>query len=116
MKTNTQLHFSLCHRMPERSFFWKGKQFPVCARCTGIHLGYFFFPVFLFGFLSLNLWITLLLIIPTYLDGTIQAFWNVKSNNHRRFITGLMAGIGTMSLVSIIGVEIGKLIQRTLLT
>ena len=28
-----------CHRMPERSFFYKGYQFPVCARCTGVCLG-----------------------------------------------------------------------------
>jgi len=24
----TKLEFSLCHQKPERSFFWKGKQFP----------------------------------------------------------------------------------------
>ena len=24
-----------CHCRPDRSFFYKGKQFPVCARCTG---------------------------------------------------------------------------------
>lgn len=28
-----------CHQMPERSFSYKGKQFPVCARCTGIFIG-----------------------------------------------------------------------------
>ena len=28
-----------CHQMPERSFFYKGKQFPVCSRCTGVCLG-----------------------------------------------------------------------------
>lgn len=28
-----------CHQMPERSFFIRGKQFPVCARCTGVFLG-----------------------------------------------------------------------------
>ena len=30
-----------CHQMPERSFFFKGYQFPVCARCTGMIVGYF---------------------------------------------------------------------------
>ena len=29
-----------CHQMPERSFFYKGYQFPVCARCTGLMAGY----------------------------------------------------------------------------
>jgi uncharacterized membrane protein len=27
----------ICHQMPERSFFWDGHQFPVCARCTGLY-------------------------------------------------------------------------------
>src|SRR4051812_167741 len=28
----------ICHQRPDRSFFWQGHQFPVCARCTGIYL------------------------------------------------------------------------------
>ena len=28
----------ICHQRPERSFFWDGQQFPVCARCTGLYL------------------------------------------------------------------------------
>ncbi|MEI3349189.1 MAG: DUF2085 domain-containing protein [Dysosmobacter sp.] len=28
-----------CHQRPDRSFFFHGKQFPVCARCTGVFLG-----------------------------------------------------------------------------
>ena len=64
----TQLHFTFCHRKPGRSFFWRGKQFPVCARCTGIHIGYLSFPLFTFNFWYLDLWITLLLILPTVID------------------------------------------------
>lgn len=106
----TKIHLTLCHQKPERSFFYKGKQFPVCARCTGIHLGYFAFPLFLFGIVRIPLLWTILLILPTYLDGAIQAFFNLESTNFRRFVTGLMAGIGTMSLTSIIGLYIGKFI------
>ncbi len=112
MKPRTELHFTFCHRKPERSFFWKGKQFPVCARCTGIHLGYLSYPLFLFGLLSFNWWIALLLVVPTYLDGAIQAYFDKESNNTRRFITGLLAGVGSMSLVSQIGIFIGKLIEQ----
>ena len=111
-KERVKLHFSFCHRKPERSFFWRGKQFPVCARCTGIHLGYLSFPFFLFGVVSLNFWMTILLIVPTYLDGFIQAYYNKESTNMRRLITGLMAGVGTMSLVSITGIFIAELILK----
>ena len=33
-------HTTGCHQMPERSFFWKEYQFPICARCTGLAVGY----------------------------------------------------------------------------
>lgn len=103
-----QFNFTFCHRMPERSFFWKGKQFPVCARCTGIHIGYITFPLFMFSIFELNLLWTMVLIIPTYIDGLVQAYLNIESTNTRRLITGLMSGIGMMSLVSIIGKYIGN--------
>lgn len=102
-----RIHITFCHRKPERSFFWKGKQFPVCARCTGIHIGYITFPLFMFNFFTLNIWWTLFLMIPTYVDGLTQAFFNRESNNFLRLTTGIMAGIGGMSLVAIIGKYIG---------
>ena len=105
-----KLEFSFCHQLPERSFFFKGKQFPVCARCTGIHIGYLSFPIFLFGFLSLSLWLSIVLILPTVIDGLTQAFLERESTNWLRFITGLTAGIGSMALISIVGKYIGNLI------
>ena len=32
--------FCGCHCRPDRSFFFRGRQFPVCARCTGMLLGF----------------------------------------------------------------------------
>lgn len=32
---------ALCHRLTERSFTIYGRQFPLCARCTGMYLGVF---------------------------------------------------------------------------
>jgi len=29
----------VCHQRPERSFFFRGHQFAVCARCTGLYFG-----------------------------------------------------------------------------
>ncbi len=102
-----QLHFAYCHQKPERSFFFRGKQFPICARCTGIHLGYLFMPIFMFGLLDWGFWLTIALILPTYIDGTVQAYTSYRSNNFLRFTTGLMAGIGLMSLAAIIGKFLG---------
>ena len=104
----TKIEWVMCHRKPERSFFWKGKQFPFCARCTGIYLGYLSIPVFIF--VTMNLWLSLLLIVPTTLDGLTQAYFNRESNNILRLITGLMAGIGIISATSLLGKYIGKLI------
>lgn len=102
-----RLHITFCHRKPERSFFWKGKQFPVCARCTGIHIGYIAFPLFMLNIFTLDIGWTLALIMPAYIDGLTQAFFKRESNNLLRLTTGLMAGIGSMSLVAIIGKYIG---------
>ncbi len=109
-----KLHLTACHQKPERSFFWKGKQFPVCARCTGIHLGYLTMPLFLFGFVSLSWLLTIAFILPTTIDGLTQAYWNRESNNPLRFTTGLLAGIGLMSFSSKAGWLIVDLIHLTI--
>ncbi len=31
--------YAICHRFPERSFFFGGQQLPLCARCSGTFLG-----------------------------------------------------------------------------
>ena len=34
-----QIGSLVCHQLPERSFYFRGAQMPVCARCTGIYIG-----------------------------------------------------------------------------
>jgi len=105
-----KLQFVSCHRMPERSFFYKGRQFPVCARCTGFYLAYITMPIFTFSFWVPGLALTLLLLTPALIDGLTQAYFNRESNNTIRVITGFIAGAGLMSLTAIIGKGIGYLI------
>ncbi len=103
-----KINLVYCHRLPHRSFFWRGKQFPICARCTGIHLGYFAFPFFLFDLVKVKILWAIILIIPTCIDGVTQLYFNRESNNFLRFTTGLISGIGIVALISIIGQFIGQ--------
>lgn len=86
-----------CHQMPERSFFYKGFQFPVCARCTGVILSSVAaFFVFLKKKLSVFLCISLSGIM--FLDWFLQYKGIRESTNKRRLITGLIGGFGYSTL------------------
>lgn len=93
----TKIQLVDCHRLPHRSFFYKGKQFPVCARCTGIYLGYFLMIPMLW-FYQINIILAFVLILPTIIDGYTQAYFNRESNNTLRFVSGILAGIGMSGL------------------
>ena len=101
--------FFFCHQRPDRSFHYKGKKFPLCARCTGMAVGYLLsiFIVFLFGLL--DLWFIALLILPMAIDGTGQLFNRWVSTNRRRFITGLLGGIGLINIFYLMGYQFFKL-------
>lgn len=92
-----KIDFVSCHKLPERSFFYKGKQFPVCARCTGIYVGYIIF-IPLLSFIKIDIYWALLSILPTLIDGLTQAYCNRESNNFFRFFSGLLAGYGLAGL------------------
>lgn len=82
-----------CHQMPERSFFYKGFQFPVCARCTGVLLG-FAAAAPLFFFYELDIRVALLLSFVMFLDWFIQFLKIRPSTNLRRLLTGMLGGFG----------------------
>lgn len=91
---NIYLHkYIHCHRLPDRSFFIKNRQFHICARCTGLLVGLIasifisFFPIreyiaFLFPLF--------LAVLST--DGLTQKINLRKSNNKLRFLTGITTG------------------------
>ena len=83
-----------CHKRPDRSFHFKGKKFPVCARCTGLGVGYISAVIIFLVSGLLNFWIAYLMLLPMVIDGVGQLLNKWKSNNTRRFITGLLGGIG----------------------
>lgn len=91
-----------CHRMPERSFFFKGHQFPICARCTGILIGYIIGILYLIFYNKLSYIFELLLMVPLLIDGIGQYRGYFVSTNTRRLITGILGGISFICLLRMI--------------
>jgi len=94
-----RLDFLLCHGRSERCFRYRGYQFPLCARCSGIYVG---FVLVLVSELYLGLPpysflpVYILLIVPMGIDGTTQLIGSRESNNTLRLVTGFLGGIGIM--------------------
>ena len=86
-------HMTGCHQMPERSFFYKGFQFPVCARCTGILIGQII-GVFLFPLLQLSFDSICFLFFLMFFDWWLQRLHFLESTNFRRVASGLLCGVG----------------------
>ena len=92
-----------CHQMYERSFTFRGYQFPVCARCTGIFIGYIVAIFLCVMQVKMSLTTAGLLILIMAADGFLQLFKIKKSTNTRRLITGILAGVGYIfALVNIV--------------
>ena len=86
-----------CHQNPERSFFIRGKQFPICARCTGVLIG------------NIMAYICFFICVPPpeycligcavmFVDWYIQYIKLCKSTNMRRLITGIIGGYSLATL------------------
>ena len=80
-------HVCGCHQRSDRSFHIGSRQFPICARCTGI------FVVLLCSFCAIM-----------FLDWFIQYLGLKESSNRRRFITGSLCGyaLSTFSLKALV--------------
>lgn len=90
-------NYSGCHQLPERSFFYRGKQFPVCARCTGVTVGQLAALIAgCFGTIPLRFSAMLLALMG--IDWGIQEIGLCPSTNRRRFITGVAGGFGLFSI------------------
>jgi uncharacterized membrane protein len=87
-----------CHQKPERSFKCKGKVLPICARCTGELIGFLMFtPLFLW--IKPSFFIGFLLLMPMIVDGLIQAKTQYESHNMTRLFTGILGGVGLLTVV-----------------
>lgn len=85
-----------CHQRADRSFFIRGYQFPVCARCTGVLMGYIFaIPIFI---MMRSSWTCcILLCAPMLIDWGLQYRKIREATQPSRLLTGILGGIGIMS-------------------
>ena len=90
-----------CHRMPERSFFYRGHQFPVCARCTGVFFGQAG-AVICSVFCKVPFGLAVLCLSAMGIDWGIQEAGIRESTNGRRFITGVLGGFGLFSIYAFV--------------
>lgn len=87
-----------CHQIPERSFTIGGYQFPLCARCTGICVGYIIGGL-LFIWFRIPLIVCLCLCAVMFFDWFVQYKGLKSSTNPRRFITGILCGTGYLQFI-----------------
>ena len=116
LQVNNILKLSFgCHQLAHRSYFYNGKQFPICARCTGIFTGYLIGIAFAIIWGHLSLMVSLLLILPLAIDGSLQYITKRESTNNRRLVTGILAGVGTDFIlynIVILGLTHGRYITQ----
>ena len=97
--------WNFCHSMPSRSFYVRGRQFHICARCTGILIGYALTPLALIIFSSdMNAIIFAVFFVAMFVDGATQMARLRESKNAIRFITGV--GFGTFFIGGVIWISI----------
>lgn len=102
-------HKAGCHQRADRSFFFKGYQFPVCARCTGVLIGYCLtIPVYLlWKFYYQHCLIACLIML---LDWMIQYLKIRESTNIRRLVTGVFGGFGVFGFQMLLTIDLIRLI------
>lgn len=94
-----QIFSPLCHQMETRSFSLFGFPLAVCARCTGIYIGFLAGVLYLLATLNKPLRTTpwrgylFLLFMPALLDFVLNVFGVFSSPGFWRALTGFLLGV-----------------------
>ena len=101
--------FGLCHQLPERSFFGGGVQVPVCARDTGIYIGFVVSVALIAlvhsgdrprGFPRWPVWALMGGLVALMAWDGLTSYSGLRvTNNALRLITGLGTGFSAAVLV-----------------
>ena len=112
---------TMCHQMPERSYFIDGHKFAVCARCTGIYFG-FAFTLLLYPLIrSLRSTATpprsllILAALPLAIDFSLTFFGFWENTHTSRLLTGALLGSVSVFYVmpGIVDVSLRSLTTQT---
>lgn len=87
-----------CHQMPERSFFFRQYQFPVCARCCGALCGEALALILFVKKKKIKNSISAAAAVTMFVDWYMQYIGRLESTNKRRFVTGILGGLGCWSI------------------
>lgn len=93
-----KIGFAFCHRRKDRSLKMLGYTFPLCARCTGLWLGFGMGLVFRILGLHMPLVFAIAFMLPLIIDGFTQFFRFGESNSPLRLLTGILFGIAVNML------------------
>jgi uncharacterized membrane protein len=103
-----QIGFSVCHQIPDRTLSFGSILMPVCARCSGIYIGFVISTLVLFLMyrkrqsLIAPVYIVIIFIVflsAAAIDGILSYLQIYTTNNLLRLITGYMAGIALAAIV-----------------
>jgi len=112
---------TMCHQIPERSYFIDGHKFAVCARCTGVYFG-FAFTLLLYPLIrSLRSTATpprsllILAALPLAIDFSLTFFGFWENTHTSRLLTGALLGSVAVFYVmpGIVDVSLRMLTRRT---
>lgn len=120
---------TLCHQLPERSYFFDTIQMPLCARCIGIHFGFLLSTAFLWtgsrrftsGIPSPKSMVVLGSVMAFFLLDSALSYGGIStSDNLRRTLSGLSLGVTfpfvlvpLLNLMVFPGTNATKLFSRT---
>jgi uncharacterized membrane protein len=89
---------TLCHQLPERSYFIDGHKFAVCSRCTGIYAGFAFtllvYPLVrsLKNTATPPRGVLILAALPLAIDFSLTFFGFWENTHTSRLLTGALLG------------------------
>ena len=100
-----------CHQIPERCFKIKGYIFPLCARCTGVAVGQIICIILLIFNIKVSLITAILFLLIMGFPWLIQYVKILKSNNIKRFITGILGGFAVITIYYYLVIKLLELLK-----